>query len=277
MLIVIEGADGCGKDTVADVVALGLQCSRLSFPNDGGYTGPLIREYLRGRWEVRSRDPQGELHKDDLASAMAFQALQIANRMEVMPRLLDAELGGLQGLTTVVSRYWQSGWVYGQLDGLDREWLERVHEGMAQPSVNVLLDADASVCLARRAARDGVKQAERYEGHLAFTERVVSLYRELWDLKQRGPEGHRWVWIDARRPVWDVVGEVVDSVLHRGGEKPTDCNADERGAVRGVAGGGSAVGFRGQDADGAQVGSAQGSVGTGQASGDGTDVALKVG
>lgn len=210
-MIVIEGADGCGKDTVADAVARLLTGSeRLNFPNDKGVTGPMIRAYLNRRWHIQE-DFQDAPLRNPYFDALAFQALQVANRMEVMPRLLDASLNEPEGPVVVLARYWQSGWVYGQLDGLDPEFLLGLHKAMAVPHLNVLLDVPADVCMARRAARDGVK-TERYEGKLDFTAKVVDLYRRLWAQQSEAPSdlrlGERWLMVDATRPVEDVIDEV---------------------------------------------------------------------
>jgi thymidylate kinase len=202
MLIVIEGADGCGKDSVADAVAKEIGASRMNFPNDRGVTGPAIREYLKKKWWV-SRVAPGEY--DDHLSALAFQALQIANRMEFMGQLERASEHGETPL--VLARYWQSAWVYGQLDGLDPTFLVRVHEYMAQANLNILLSATAETCMARRSKRDGDLIPERYEGKLDFTRKVAALYDKLWS-DTTAFEG-RWDIVNAEQPLEKVVGDIM--------------------------------------------------------------------
>ena len=213
MLVVIEGADGAGKTSVGKVVAEALKAKLIHFPNDEGETGPLIRSYLRKEWAVMRHDEEMHYHGvselDDQGSALAFQSLHVANRMERM-----AELNLCVGAATfhaVAVRYWQSGWVYGQLDGLDRRWLMEVHAGMAKPDVNILLDVEAHVGLQRQQDRDGGK-VERYEGQIEFCQNVVRLYRELWkDVTLRQPflrpnsvDGG-WPVVDARKSLNDVL------------------------------------------------------------------------
>lgn len=221
MLICIEGPDGCGKDTVANAVAESMGASRLNFPNDQGVTGPMIRAYLRKEWHVSNAHglvPGHFLYREgiDKASALAFQALQVANRMESMVRLNAAVTGDTD---LVLARYWQSAWVYGQLDGLDPDWLVRLHEAMARPQINVLLDVPAETCMARRAARDGAATPELYEGRLDFTRRVVDLYRKLWRQNLVGDEGDGpWHIVDADRDVGLVIADVIELALEvRGG------------------------------------------------------------
>lgn len=226
MNFVFEGPDGCGKDSVANLVAKHLEVAngrlapvRLNFPNDNGYTGPMIRSYLRKAWHVSvkshwdSKEEKGDFELntfDDEASALAFQALQVANRMEVMPML--ARSASSFTYHTVMARYWQSAWVYGQLDGLDEAFLTNVHAAMAPGNYNFLLDVPAEVCMERRARRDGALPPERYEGKLEATKRIVDLYRDCWGKFGVPKENELWVVIDATQPLEKVVRDVLGAI-----------------------------------------------------------------
>jgi dTMP kinase len=207
MLIVIEGSDGSGKTSVAEELARRLKAEAMAFPNDAGVTGPIIRDYLRKNWYI---PVYGTAQVSKHYSALAFQALQVVNRLEFMPKLMDASLNEPEGPRVIVARYWQSGWVYGGLDGLDRAWLERVHEMMAEPDLSLLLDITPEEAMRRRAARDGDLAPELYEGKLDFTTKVVESYRELW--KQHEGNG-RWDVIDAMRPFQQVVDNCYERIL----------------------------------------------------------------
>lgn len=216
MLIVIEGCDGSGKSTVAENMAQRLGCGVLSFPNDNGVTGPMIRQYLKKGWRIddltgpiRSLLPQTD--KVLQMSALTFQALQITNRMEVMPKLqaATADYTPYHAVDLILARYWQSGWVYGQLDGLDPKWLRDVHQSMARPTLNILLDLDPQVAMKRRADRDGALPPERYEGKSQFVSQVVSLYRELWESNAGDPS---WKVVDASQPFETVCASCFDLV-----------------------------------------------------------------
>jgi dTMP kinase len=202
MLVVIEGADGVGKTEVARTVANALGADVIQFPNDDGVTGPLIRDYLHGRWWVE-RKP---MTHDAGASALAFQSLMVVNRLEVMPWLRRASFEYPECPKVVCVRYWQSGWVYGQLDGLDPDFLLRIHQEMVEPHINILLDAPAELCIERQKARED-RQAQRYESKLDFTRKVVDLYRELWG--NRVVAGEPWVLVDATKPMLDVVTDII--------------------------------------------------------------------
>jgi len=224
MLIVICGGDGSGKSCVSAAIAERLDCGMISFPNDQGYTGPMIRAYLRKEWGVTQSlatspvdlfacdvveplmvrsDLMGLKASGANLGALAFQALQVANRMEVMPMLFDA---ANDKVDVVCARYWQSGYVYGKLDGLDTVWLKQVHKSMAQPHVNLLLDLPVEVAMKRRADRDGALSPERYEGRIDFATKVAQGYRDLWDWQDRyGEDKADWVTIDASQPLANVI------------------------------------------------------------------------
>lgn len=198
MLFAVEGLDGCGKSSVAEALAKRLGGRVLSFPNGAGYTGEAIRSYLRGEWAVRRHPEEDGYGVDPHLSALVSQSLFLANRMEVMPQLQGA---ATEASHIVLSRYWQSGWVYGTLDGLSPAWLAEVHKGVAQPQINFLLDVTPETAMKRRAARDGALPPERFERKLEQYQRAAGLYRCLWSAH---PDV-AWPQIDAERPLDQVI------------------------------------------------------------------------
>lgn len=226
MLIVLEGPDGCGKTTVARAVAKalgtrgGTDATFYQFPNDEGVTGPMIRAYLAKKWSINVskqwEDEAATMHglrvDADLAGALAFQALQVMNRMEVMSHIRRMSVTE----HVVCARYWQSGYVYGSLDGLDPEWLIKVHETMEQADLNILLDIDAETALERQVERGA--DPERYEGKATFTSAVVEAYRELWakhiDQSTNGKvQELDWPIVDASQSAISVVADVMKLVM----------------------------------------------------------------
>lgn len=188
MIIVIEGADGAGKTTVGEALAKAIDCQCIHFPDDDGVTGVMIREYLRGEWGVYGTDDR---EPRSIRGAMAFQALQVANRMERMPEIRRCANHKTNHIVLV--RYWASGLVYGTLDGLSDEWLRAVHADMPKADLCLLLDVDATEGMARQAKRDGVDLPERYEGKFEFVKKVCEGYRSLWETMG----GHPWQVVDA--------------------------------------------------------------------------------
>lgn len=226
MLVVIEGVDGCGKSTVGKAVARAIDADLISFPCDECVTGPMIRNYLAKRWRVEGvvdgPDAPDDHAIDPGGGALAFQALQVANRMEVMRRIIEAD-------NMVLVRYWQSGYVYGSLDGLDPTWLMKVHEMMEQADLNILLDLDAKMSVYRQTARSQSQKTdlERYEGKLDFTQKVIEKYRELWGqhletvgiskspLEQtvKTQQKKAWPIVDAKQELPMVIADVMLHVM----------------------------------------------------------------
>ena len=183
MLIVLEGADGCGKTTIAHAMGKTLGADVLHFPDDDAVTGPLIRSYLKKQWGVYLDNAIANSPEEKAAGALVFQALQIANRMEHMQELLDC--AGSKEFHLVLARYWQSAMVYGVIDDLDPEFIEETHEAMAKADLNILLDVEPETVAERRAKRmiETENKAERYEA-TDLDKRVIDLYRELWEESQ---------------------------------------------------------------------------------------------
>lgn len=207
MLIVIEGINGCGKTSLIDALCEQFSARTIAFPNDNGFTGKAIRSYLKNEWYATERleidTPNSKL------GAMCLQALQAANRLEVMDQLETA--AGDQASHLILSRYWQSGWVYGQIDDLPRKWLYDIHRSMARADMNFLLDISPDEAFRRRAKRDGKVLPDRYESKLEV--RQVELYRELWESKEAFDYfGGRWSIVDASKPFDEVLTLVADMI-----------------------------------------------------------------
>ena len=203
MLYVFEGIDGSGKSSVAKRVAekLGPGVVQMSFPNYSTPTGVLIKKYLQGLWWVRGRSDNGV---DEGISAMAFQALCLANRMEQMP-ILKAAKGSVNHVVQV--RSWHSGWVYGQMDGLKKDWIEQSNSFTDFADVAFLIDTSTEVALQRQKERDDGQAPERYEGKVELLQRASDLYRELWN-SSKAQSGRRVV-IPGDRPLYETVDLVM--------------------------------------------------------------------
>lgn len=184
MLICFEGIDGSGKSTVAKRIAGHINTQTLEFPDRSTPSGKLIDEYLKGKWAIAD---EGQFAILPRHNAIAFQALQVANRMEHMATLYHYRNNRPN---LVLARYWQSGWVYGQLDGLEPHWLWDVHRAMAMPNISILVEVSPVVAMDRRVKRDGSETPERYEGKMRVAEETADLYRKLWDNPPFGSGPH---------------------------------------------------------------------------------------
>ena len=212
MFVVFEGIDASGKDTVADVVADALDGKKINFPDREAVTGPLIDGYLKNKWSLRNE--LGEEMSKPYAALM-HQALQVTNRMERMDEL--EEVAGSPDEHVVAVRYYQSGWVYGQLDGVEPTFLKRVHGTMARPDLHLLLDVSVDVAIKRMQERGDAP--ERYENPQKML-MAAELYRELWEKKgAEDADDNGWwdTWrvVDADQDFGSVLGDVFGHVMER--------------------------------------------------------------
>jgi len=196
VIVVIEGIDGCGKTTVVKrlvetLSAQGTQARAMAFPDRSTPTGRVIDGYLR--------DPERFTGLD----AYAHQALQTVNRLEKLDELLDDDW------VTVLSRYTQSSFVYGKLDGLGLDWLGSINVAFPMAELNILLRVDAEVGYRRMLAR-GVT-ADQYErrGVTWFTD-CARAYDALWAVASEvvASSGTAWLALEADRTPEELAAAV---------------------------------------------------------------------
>lgn len=213
MILVIEGIDGSGKTSVVREVARALThrlpqkvVAELAFPNRQSPTGVVIDAHLRST--------VGQAHWLD---PYAHQALQVVNRLEKLPELIEKHR------VNVLSRYTTSALVYGALDGCDMAWLGRVTQALPEPDLNVLLAVDPVVAFQRMRARGVTSDAYERRGVEWFA-RCEERYEALWqagriqqELEARGgtPKSSTiWMQLDATAaPVEALAAHVVRAFM----------------------------------------------------------------
>lgn len=186
MFIVIEGPDGCGKSSHAAKLTERLKAKFFKFPNKDSVSGKLIYEHLEHKWNSVFRQDGKDVLDEHVLNALVFQSLQSLNRLELANDIIKADISG----NVVIDRYWPSGYAYGKADGLDGDYLIKVHEILPQPDLFILLDIDIKDSVERRPDR-----RDRYEANIPFMEKVMANYRELWS---RNLFPSKWEVIDAR-------------------------------------------------------------------------------
>jgi thymidylate kinase len=170
----------------------------FKFPDRSYPFGELIYRHLAEEWWVDSKDSMEEVHRQN---AMVFQALQMTNRLEVLPALRAA----LKDRHVVCDRYWQSGYAYGVADGLDGDHLANLLSIMPEPDLNILFHMPVERARERRPT-----SRDRYENQgTGFMQRVQKNYLHLWgshvgDL--------RWVIVNADQPPENVLTDVLLAV-----------------------------------------------------------------
>lgn len=188
-LVVVEGLDGAGKNTltsalVGEIASRGLTVGRLAFPRYGTLYADLAAEALRG----------GQAGTADSPHAMAL--LFALDRQAAV-----GELSTLAGGNDVVllDRYVASNAAYTAARvGADRaaemvEWigeLEFGRFGLPVPDLQILLDTPLEVAAERagtREAADEGRSRDRYERDSALQAATGRVYRELAGTGWRSP------------------------------------------------------------------------------------------
>lgn len=195
MIIAIEGLDGCGKTTLAKLLAARLAGAYLKFPNRETTSGRCIDLQLRHRTVMWPE---------------SFQALQVVNRIEQLPTLVRSK--GSPVCHCVCDRYTASAVVYGMQDGLSEADLATWNQSLPKPDLNILLSVDP-VCI----DRDRLKGRDRevYENRgVQGLEDQARRFEKMWMEHDADP---RWrVFIGPERSPQDLVTVICHIILELG-------------------------------------------------------------
>lgn len=209
MIIVLEGADGAGKSSHAKRLAHELGAKLMVFPDRTNLSGRLIDSWLKGEWRVAPVTERQALAPQPLADAVVFQALQLTHRAEKIEELWEA---AKPETLYVFDRYWQSGVVYGTVDGLPSGALETMHRWLPRSAVNVLLDLSPQERRRRVTARGA--PAEVYEKNEAKQVQLAAAYRAFWRKQQidRDEEPDAWPVVNADGTIDEVFANIVSVI-----------------------------------------------------------------
>jgi thymidylate kinase len=144
------------------------------FPRYENITGHAISAHLRRKWQAAELESEVLLARKSPMDELIFQCLMTINRYEETPELLET----LKTSSVVCDRYWPSGYVYGEANGLPAKFLETIHAQLPQPDVCLLLDVPVSESFRRRPER-----RDRYEKQISMLESVRAGYLTLFRRK----------------------------------------------------------------------------------------------
>jgi dTMP kinase len=159
-LIVIEGIDGAGSTTQAEMVVawlgrVGIPAAFTSEPSKGPI-GATLRQHLARKIELGG--PQAE--------ALAFAADRMDHvTSEIVPALA-------RGTTVVSDRYYLSSLAYQALS-CDPAWLREINRFAVRPDLTVFLAVPVEVGVARFSGR---ATRERFEEDRAQLARIAAAY-----------------------------------------------------------------------------------------------------
>ena len=188
MIIAIEGGDQAGKKTQSQLLVNKLNSTKLktklfSFPD---YTTPIGKEissYLEGKVKL---DPK------------IIHCLLAANRYEKLAEINDAIE---KNSVLVMNRYYQSNWVYGLVNGLKLDWLEKLDSDLPKADLVILLDVSHQESFKRKKTN-----RDKFEKNRTFYKKIAETYRNLAKKKH-------WTVVDATRTK-DEVHEDIMKILH---------------------------------------------------------------
>lgn len=181
-LVVIEGLDGAGKNTltrrVLDALAArGARATAVAFPRyDADVHAELARDALHGRL--------GDLADSVYAMAVLFALDRRAAGDDLRTALAGHDL-------VLVDRYVASNAAYGAArlhQGAGGEFVAWVHDleigrfGLPVPDRHLLLDVPRAVAAERAAHRERTEPGrarDRYESDAGLQDRTAAVYREL--------------------------------------------------------------------------------------------------
>ncbi len=193
--ITLEGIDGCGKSTQAQLLAEDFERA--------GYDVLLLREPGGVRISEKIRalllDPSNA-EMSDTCELLLYEAARAQLVHEVVAPALAA------GRLVVCDRFYDSTTAYqGYANGMDLGLVQQANElavGAYRPDMTLVFDLDPQVAAARAAARDAAPDRMEAKG-LAYQERVAAGFRAL-----AAAEPARVKLVDAARGIEDVHADV---------------------------------------------------------------------
>lgn len=195
--IVVEGPDAVGKETQCNLLkeafeAAGREVEMFSFHRYDTEIGKMIKAFLKGEIVLANSEPvtvtsqmvmnapneQIDIHPViDVErapwNAMMFQALASVDKFDGADEILDIiHDGGI----VICDRWWQSAVTYGTVQGLDGDWLKRIHGCLPGADVNVLIEIPVEESRRRKPIPD-----DKFEADQKMQVDVREAYRQLWD------------------------------------------------------------------------------------------------
>jgi dTMP kinase len=163
IFICLEGLDGCGKSTQAEILANWLKSLDkdviLTAEPTKGPIGRFLRKIIQGRVEVAP-----------LAEAMLFAA----DRCDHLEKLVKPALA--RGKVVVCERYIYSSLAYQGARGVPEQTIRKLNEQFLRPHLVILLDVPVDVALRRMKKRN----LDEFEKNRKFQERVREIYLLLF-------------------------------------------------------------------------------------------------
>lgn len=189
-MIVLEGLDASGKQTqskrlIEKLDSLGRSAVLFSFPRYDTPVGKIIKRMLTGELAVMLNGNGRESYRATDAEALTLQSLMLADKYDAFNDMEDAiDAGSI----VICDRWTPSALCFGEADGLDPKWLQRVQEFLPVGDLNVFIDVPEEEALRRRP-----QMRDRFEKDRAKQKVIRANYETLWAAAAENEEETLWV------------------------------------------------------------------------------------
>ena len=190
MIIVIEGGDQAGKKTQTALLARALKQQKIktttfSFPDYKTPIGKEIAKYLNGK---RKFPPQ------------VIHCLLAANRWEKLNEIITAQS---KNSVVIMNRYYHSNLIYGLANGMKREWLTNLDEGLPKADLVILLDVTQKESFSRKKTN-----RDKFEKNEEFLRNISKIYRTV-------AKNEHWKIIDASKSKQEVHANILKTISQK--------------------------------------------------------------
>jgi len=190
MIIVIEGGDQAGKKTQTALLARALKQQKIktatfSFPDYKTPIGKEIAKYLNGK---RKFPPQ------------VIHCLLAANRWEKLNEIITAQS---KNSIVIMNRYYHSNLIYGLANGMKREWLTNLDEGLPKADLVILLDVTQKESFSRKKTN-----RDKFEKNEEFLRNISKIYRTV-------AKNEHWKIIDASKSKQEVHANILKAISQK--------------------------------------------------------------
>jgi len=186
MLIVLEGIDGCGKDTQIRLLKENREFSLYKYPTDNFQ---ILTDYLERKITLEPK------------SLFLLFLADIAEQQ----KLIEDELK--EGKTVILDRYVFSTIAY-ELGSVGYDNAKNIIEktGFLKPDKVLLLDIPPSVSQERKKRQ---KELDRYEEDAKYLEKVRSNFLKL---QEESFMAEKWYKIDASKDISSINKEILELI-----------------------------------------------------------------
>lgn len=201
-LVIIEGIDGAGKDTLAVGIKEHFANRGIEIVVTEEPTGGPIGRHIRDIIDRKLPAP---------ATNLELQRLFVEDRRDHISSFIRPKLAA--GAFVLSIRYWLSTLAYGMLEGELERYLdchrEIIGDEMIVPDLTILLDLEPEEGLRR------IQAAGRQFDWFAKHEKLAKIRRNFLDLAARSDLGAITM-IDAMQPEKAVLHDVLEIIAARG-------------------------------------------------------------